>query len=569
MNHADANASQSLEQARPHTILTVAQSGAICGVVEAGEDLREQLDADSDSASVSKIWGDAIGGRIRKALRQVILSRSARSLDEEDCSGASLEFILVPQGPDRVLMIVRDLSDQERARHLAFTDDLTGLPNREHLFAELKKITDVQRLKEGRSAVICLHIGQLDDFGYALSSGQKDDVLVQLSELLKSGLRGTNSDNPSDFERYSFVARADYRQFCVVLPSIESGEDAEAVANRLVESLRRPVTIANRSVTVNACGGIALFPQDGPDWVSLYENAIAAMEDARSEPDTLVRFHSGTVRLRTLQRSDLEAELSAALQNDDYDLSFLPVVHADSGAPVILEALLRWPDAVLGSEPTSKIVRVAERTGLIVPIGRWVLRHACLQLQKFRAAGHDDVRVAVNLSAQEIVSDGIVEHIAQVLTETNTDACDLDIELKEQSLLRELQSDFAICRKLKELGVRIIIDDYGVGTCSLTHLSHSPIDALKIHNSFVANIAENERDRAACRAALAMARELGIEVIAEGVETAEQAAMLKDLGCRYLQGFAISEPMTTTATLDFLHAHAAEQNHAEESRELS
>ena len=537
MSHADANALQSPQQANNDTILMVAQSGAICSVVEAAADVHERIDGDDAAATIAELWGDVVAGRIRKAIRQSVLSRASRSLVADDVNGTSLEFILIPQGPDRVLMVVRDLTEQKRARKLAYTDDLTGLPNREHLFAELKKITDVQRLREGRSAVICLHIGQLDDFGYALSSAQKDEVLVQLSRLLTSGLRGTNSENPSDYERYSFVARADYRQFCVVLPSIEGGEDAEAVAKRLVSSLRMPINIASRTVTVNARGGIALFPQDGTDWVSLYENAIAAMEDARSDPDSGVRFHSGTVRLRSLQRSDLEAELGTALQKDGYDLKFLPVVDTETGAPAILEGLLRWPDAVLGSEPTSKIVRVAERTGLILPIGRWVMRRACEDLRAFHDAGHTGVRVAVNLSAQELFSDSIVDTIAQVLRDTDIDPEDLDIDLKEHNLLRELQSEFAVCRELKSLGVRLVIDDYGVGSCSLTHLSQSPIDAIKIHNSFVANIVEYERDRAACAAAIAMAAELGIEVIAEGVETEGQAEVLKGTGLPLPAGF--------------------------------
>ena len=165
---------------------------------------------------------------------------------------------------------------------------------------------------------------------------------------------------------------------------------------------------------------------------ALYENAIAAMEDARREPNSELKFHSGTVRLRTLQRSDLEAELNAALQKDDYDLNYLPIVDANTGAPTTIEALLRWPDAVLGSQPTRKIVRVAERTGLILPIGRWVMKTACEQLQVWRAAGHADIRVAVNLSAQELVSEGIVESVEATLSETNTRPADLDIEAERR-----------------------------------------------------------------------------------------------------------------------------------------
>ena len=543
---------------RNNLILTVSQSGTVCSVIESTPELQQRFAEFPDSFSIDLIWNSEIVTQIRTALRRVIRSRASCSIDVNDEDGGVQEFILVPQGPDRVLVIVRDLTEQkrqqQRTRQLAYTDAVTGLPNREYLLRELAKIAEVQRLKEGRCAIICVHVGSFDDYGYALSSSQQDELLGQLAARLYANLRGSNKEGATDYERYSVVSRTDYRQFCIVLPSIEDGEDAEAVALRLVGDIKLPVNIADRTVSVGACAGISLFPQDGTDPAALYENAIAAMEDARSSADTSIKFHSGTVRLRTLQRSDLESELKTALQNDDYDLSFLPIIDATSGAPTAMEALLRWPDAVLGSEPTRKIIRVAERTGLILPIGRWVLNSACNQLQEWRKAGHSEVRVAVNLSAQEFVSDGLIECIEQALHDTSTRAEDVDIEVKEHILFREIQSGFSVCKRLKALGVRLVVDDYGVGTCSLAHLAQSPVDVLKIDNSFVAHIDSRERDRAACAAVLAMAAELGIDVIAEGIETSAQAEALRELGCRYLQGFLISTPMSAAESLTFLDA---------------
>lgn len=564
MSDTSATAADAAQHANNNLILIVSQSGSVCKVVEAPQALQEEFAANPNSLSIDQLWSDEFVEEIRNALRRTVRGRESCSIDVDDPDGLVQEFIFVLQGPDRILMIVRDLTAQKRVqmrtRRLAYTDDVTGLPNRDYLLAELQKITDIQRLKEGRSAIICIHIGHFDDYGYALSSSQRDEVLSQLAGRLKSHLRGSNKDGAKDYERYSVVSRTDFRQFCVVLPTIENGEDAEAVAERLVADLKLPVNIANRTLTVNVCGGISLYPQDGMDAAALFENAIAAMEDARSEPNTTIKFHSGTVRLRTLQRTDLEAELKSALQNNDYDLNYLPIVDAITGAPKTIEALLRWPDAVLGSQPTRKIVRVAERTGMILPIGKWVLRSACEQLQVWRAAGHVDVRVAVNLSAQELVSEGIVETVELVLSETNTDPADLDIELKEHILFREAQSGFAICNRLKALGVRLVVDDYGVGTCSLAHLSQSPVDAIKIDNSFIANLENNQRDVAACAAALKMAVELGLEVIAEGIETDHQADVLRNLGCRYLQGFLMSMPMTASETLEYLDSHAKSQD---------
>ncbi len=559
MSQTDAHWVAGEQHVQNNLILTVSLSGSVSCVVEAPPSVHEQFAMQPDTFAVDQIWSDELAARIRCALRRAIRSRESDCIDLENSDGTVQEAILVPQGSDRILLIVRDLTDQKRAQQLAFMDKVTGLPKREYLLSELSKIIDVQRLKEGRCAIICIHVGQFDDYGYALSSSQQDEVLTQLASRLKSHLRGSNKEDNSNYERYSVVSRTDYRQFCIVLPSIEDGEDAESVAERLVADLQLPVSIESRTVFVSACGGISLFPQDGTDPAALYDNAIAAMEDARSSPNSNVKFHSGTVRLRTLQRSDLESELKSALQNDDYDLSFLPIVDANTGATKTIEALLRWPDAVLGSEPTRKIIRVAERTGLILPIGRWVIRKACEHLQTWHSAGHNEIRLAINLSAQEFVSDGIVENIEQILTETNTAPHDLDIELKEHVLFREAQSGFAVCNRLKALGVRLVLDDYGVGTCSLAHLSQSPIDALKIDNSFITNIDERERDKAACAAALAMAAELGIDVIAEGIETVDQATTLRDLGCRYLQGFWISTPLTAGDTLDYLNANTLRQ----------
>ena len=550
-------------EAHTPLILAVAQSGQVETVIEASLALHEQFDGDADSLTVDTLWNKECATRIRACVRRALRTRASCSFETDDADGTVKEFIFVPQGADRTLLIMRDLTEQRRAhldtKRLAYTDEVTGLPNREFLLAELQQVIELQRLKEGRSAVICLHVGSFDDYGYSLGSAQQDEVLAQLGARLSRQLRGSNKRGAIDFERYSLVSRSNFRQFCIVLPSIESGEDAEAVAERVVADLMLPVNLSNRTVVINACGGIALYPQDGLDAHSLFENALAAMEDARSEPGTGIKFHSGTVRLRTLQRTDLEAELKSALRNDDYDLNYLPIFEVDKGVPTTMEALLRWPDAVLGLQPTRKIVRIAERTGLILPIGRWVLRQACGQLRRWRDAGHDAVRMAVNLSAQELVSDGIVEAVEEALSEFAIEAAALDIEVKESWLSREALSGFPVSQRLKSLGVRLVVDDYGIGSCSLAHLAHSPIDALKLDRSLVGNLGHGERAKAALAAALAVASECGIEAIAEGVETEQQAHELRNLGCRFLQGFLLSRPLTAAGAGQLLDASVTDE----------
>lgn len=563
MANTSATAPEPDAYAHGNRILIVSRDGLIVSTLESPTSGAKKHDPAAGCRSVDELWPREQAQAIRQSLKRAVRTRHSQS-DEFESSpdGSHLEIIYVPQGPDRVLLIVRDLSQQKialsKVRKLAYTDETTGLPNREFLFAELQKITDMQRLKQGRAAMICIHVGRFDDQGYALNSTQQAEVLQELATRLKSHLRGSNDERERDYERYSVAARTDFRQFGIVLPSIESGEDAEAVVQRIVNDLKEPVVVGRRTVSVKACGGVALFPQDGTDPASLFENASAAMEDARNEPDSTYKFHSGTIRLRTLQRQDLEVELKSALERREYAVSHLPIVDAADRRPVIVESLLRWPDTILGTQPTRKIVRVAERTGLILAIGEWVLRHTCEQLAEWRAAGHEDVRIAINLSGQELASDGIVERIAEIFDDTGTNAADVDFELKEHMLFREVLKDYATCRALKDLGARIVVDDYGIGACSLAHLSQSPVDAIKIDNTFVANIEANERDRAACAAATAMARELGIVVIAEGVETEHQAEVLRDAGCDYLQGFLFGEPMTDAEMLDYLKNSASQ-----------
>lgn len=545
-----------LEQSTYNSIvLIVTQAGEICSVLEAPDTVSSK----TDQSSIDDLWPADVTEKIRNSLKRTLRSRKYHSEEIEfGRDNVSSEFIYVAQGPDRVLLIARDLSAQKQAlsrvQKLAYTDEVTGLPNREFLFRQLQKITDVQSLKEGRAAMICIHIGQVDDHGYALNSAQQDEMLKELASRVTRHLRGLNELEEDNFERCSIAARTDFRQFGIILPSIESGADAESVVERLVEDLQQPVVAGTRTITIRAAGGIALFPQDGTDPAALFENAAAAMQDSRTTQDSNFKFHSGTVRLRSLQRQDLEVELRSALDREDYALNFLPVVAAKTRRPVTIEALLRWPDAILGSQSTRKIVTVAERTGLILPIGEWVLRQGCAQLKAWQKAGHSDIRLAVNLSSQELAAEDPVGRIARILEETKTDPADLDFEIKEQILTREALKDYSTCRGLKSLGVRIVVDDYGVGACSLASLSQSPVDAIKIDNTFVAQIENSERDRAACSAAIALAEKLELQVIAEGVETEEQATVLQKQGCPYLQGFLFGTPMSHADISAYLDA---------------
>ena len=303
---------------------------------------------------------------------------------------------------------------------------------------------------------------------------------------------------------------------------------------------------------LQACGGIGLFPQDGADAGTLFANSLAAIEEARAGQPGNICFHSGTVKLHTLQRQDLEAELKTALERGLLGLNYLPIVDATTHEVRSVEALLRWPDSVMGSHSTSKIIGLAERTGLIVPIGEWVLRESFGQLRGWHDAGWSELRIAVNLSMQEFSRPDIAARLAALMLEAGVQPEYVDLEITEKMLARDALTRFQVLDALKALGIGLHVDDYGTAACSLAQVSHSPIDAIKLDNSLVTAAENCAQDNAACRAAIASAHALGLAVVAEGVATEWQVNALSDAGCDMLQGFYFAEPLATPDVQSYL-----------------
>ena len=542
---ADPQAGASQEMA-----LALSGDGVICSV------LHSTIEVDPDDA-IDAVWPETVCSRIRDNLRQAL--RSRRFFSEEltlGDEGRSVDFTYVVQGRDRVLLVARETSEHRRTlsrlRRLAFVDEATALPNREFFLGELEKIVEHQRLREGRTAVICCHFG---DFGLrqgSVSTVHYAAILHELGARLAHELRGTDADDNEDYERRSVVARTDYQRFGIILPQIESGTDAESVAERLTLALQAPVEIDDKVYNAQVHTGIALFPQDGSDAQTLFDNANAATEEARNGPTGEVRFHSGTVKLHTLQRQDLEIELRSALDRGAFALNYLPIVDAVTGAVRAVEALLRWPESVMGSHSTSKVIGLAERTGLIVPIGEWVLRESFTQLKAWQDDGNPELRLAVNLSMQEFSRTEIAARMAALMLQVGVQPSFIDLEITEKMLGRDAIAGYRALAALKALGTSIIVDDFGTGACSLAQFAHSPVDGIKIDISLVNGVESCEKDLAACAAAIASAHALGLIAVAEGVETTGQADLLRQHGCDFLQGFYFSRPLVAAEMHEFL-----------------
>ncbi len=564
-----ANSDWITQDAAGSTTIVEAAAGNLVVVVGADGIVRSVIDKPAENESpypdqisgqpVDAVWPADIAKAITTNCRRALRSRQVRSeFVSSEALGRDIEMIFIVQGRDSVMLVMRDVTHTRarisRLERLAFEDKVTGLPNREWLMKEFETILQRLKIQGGRAAVIALEIGSLDVLRDLAPNVVGDGLMVDLAKRMKNALRGTNRNDECDDERYSVLARIDETHFAILLPRIETGDDAAAVTNRIVELLEAPVTIDDKEVHVNVAAGIALYPQDGRASAELFASAVTAMQDAKHSATQQQRFHSGTMRMRALEREDLEHALRSAVENEEFALTFLPIVTADMQKTAAVEALLRWPKSLFGAKPISEVVAAAEYTGLIFPIGEWVFANACRQVAEWRRGGASDLRIAINVSAQEFSRGKLVQRTERLLGETGVEPRAVIIEITEQLLFRDSINDFTVCRGLKELGIDISVDDYGTGICSFDHLSRSPVDSVKIHPDIVARANSGAPGRAACAAVTAMAHALGIRVVAEGVETDEQANLLTDIGCDYLQGFLFSRPVDDAALIEYLQA---------------
>lgn len=552
-----ASSSEIQSGTRNQIVLVVDSDGIIRDVLQVPQNIDSNPEGELLGTSISKLWSEALSKKIRSIIKRTIRGREVYSTDlEHENSGGHYESIFVPHGRDRALIVIRDISAQrtqiDKIQQLAYVDEATKLPNREYLLDELRSCVERSRLTEGRAAVICIEVGHSDVHANIFNARDMDAILKELAARITHELRGTNQPDMADNDRYSIAARIDFRRFGVVLPCIDSGTDAEGVAERLCDAIRQPIKLGTRKVSVMTRAGISLFPQDGTDAETLFENGVVAMEDAANGEAVHIKFHSGTVKLRALQRQDIEQELRAALEREEFELNFLPIVDATSSRVVTIEALLRWPQTTLTTQSIQQVVAVAERTGLIHPIANWVIRTSCEQLLLWHEAGHESLRIAINLSAQEFSQPDLIERLTSITKDLSVDPSFIDLEINEYMLFRDAMKEYTLCNALKSHGFGVVVDDYGTGVCSLAHLSRSPVDAIKIDNCFVASSMEDPCDKATCAAISAMARELGIKVIAEGVENESQVNMLRMQGCDYLQGYYFSKPSSADDIGDYL-----------------
>lgn len=440
---------------------------------------------------------------------------------------------------DHYIAMFSDMSkrkqDEERINYQANYDALTSLPNRRLLHDRITRAVALAAHSQSRMAVLYMDLDNFKFVNDSLGHGAGDILLVDMARRMKACLREQDT-----------IGRLGGDEFLVLLPQIGMVAEATMIAQRIIEAVARPIALKEREheIVVTISAGISVFPDDGKTADDLIRNADTAANYAKEAGRNTFQFFTGDMNLRATERLNLENRLRRALEREEFVLHYQPKVSLRHGRIVGVEALVRWENPDEGLVPPNKFIPLAEETGLIVPLGEWVLRTACRQAKAWQSQGLPPILTAVNLSARQLAKDGIYNDIIAIIEESGLTPNYLELEITESSLMERADVAIAILRDLRDLGVHLTADDFGTGYSSLSYLRTFPLDALKIDTAFIADIGAGGGGGAMLAAAIiAIGQSLGLRVIAEGVETAEQLAFLRQQWCDEIQGYYFSRPV--------------------------
>ncbi|MER2538203.1 MAG: EAL domain-containing protein [Azonexus sp.] len=443
-----------------------------------------------------------------------------------------------------------DISERKEAAnrllHMAYHDPLTHLPNRLALDSQLELSIRSCERDSKQMALMLIDLDRFKTVNDTLGHHVGDDLLKSVALRLRECVRASD-----------IVARLGGDEFIVVLPDIDSALIAASVAGKIQRYLADSHAVGEHQLYATPSIGISIFPSDGRDGDTLMRNADAAMYHAKSAGRNNFQFYATRMNEAAGERLKMESALRLAIssigpQSCQFSLHFQPQIHVATGLIIGLEALARWHHPLLGNIPPSRFIPLAEDTGLIQPLGDWVFWESCRHVRLLKDIGLDEIRVAVNISAQQLRHENLPLMVRGALACYDLSPRDLELEITESTAMQNPEITLSILNQLSEMGIALAIDDFGTGYSSLSYLKHLPIQRLKLDQSFVKDIESDTSDAAICSATIALGHNLGLELVAEGVETQAQRDFLARLGCDVLQGYLYSKPLPASEIIDFL-----------------
>lgn len=462
--------------------------------------------------------------------------------DDEDAAVQTLAFgaqdyvVMETLDADALIRSIRFAMERKRMERqlqsLVHYDSLTRLPNRQLLLDRLTQAIAQATRQQTLVGLLLLDLDRFKLVNDTLGHEFGDKLLADVALRVNACIRDSDT-----------LARLGGDEFVVVLNGINGAQDAAKVAKKIIDKLSKPVVIEGHEVFVTTSIGISLFPNDGIDKNALITNADVAMYRAKEEGRNHFQFYTVGMNATTVEQLNLENDLRRAIERDELLLHYQPQISLPDRRIVGVEALVRWQHPELGLVPPARFIPIAEETGLIVPIGQWVLQTACAQAKEWLDSGLPPVVVSVNMSSRQFHQEDMLRTVTDALEESGLSADQLALEITESSLMKNPEDAVVTLCLLHNMGIGIAIDDFGTGYSSLGHLKRFPLQALKIDRSFIDDVTENPEDAAIVRAILAMAHSLNLKVVAEGVERENQLEFLQDAGCEEIQGFLISKPV--------------------------
>ncbi len=432
----------------------------------------------------------------------------------------------------RVKSVVATVIAERKVNLLAYRDTLTDLPNR-LLFADRLE-QSVMRAERSRTSMALMLI-DIDDFKLVNDSFGHDagDKLIKaVGDLISKSLR-----------RADTIARLGGDEFAVIIENINGPDDAISIADNLTTILEHNVRLDDQETYTSASIGIAIFPEDGSDSRTLLKNADTAMFRAKENGRHCFQFYKPEMSVSAMERLELENSLKSAFENDEFLIYYQPVIDIHKNEVVSVEALLRWQHPDKGMIYPDDFVSIADESGLMVPVGEWLISSVCKQIRNWHDSGLENQNVSINLSPRQFKEQDIVSIVTQALAENKLDGTSLSVEITERTLIDNIGEVEKTLNKLRDMGVKVLLDDFGTGYASLAYLKKFPVDIVKIDQTFIAGIPDNREDSAIVDAIAGLTRGLKLKLLAEGVENDRQLDVLKSIGCTYAQGFYWSKAL--------------------------